>query len=289
MADTLRYVLDEKNKRNRRVGDYALYGEDERRRLLEEMAAMGGPPDRNYVRRRQGLDLTGNRNMSIEDAPEVQGRSLRNIISDYIPSLNISTAEAAPNVFLPNQPDDVNPPGTMLSRGVDTLLSLLKPTFPPPPGGQAVIEPEGVEPPPSGNTRQSNSNISTELALQQGSNIAYQRENILAEQADAKVAALEGAEGDDFLLGGAILDFLHRPKIQDMLGVMQEPKFIQGNFAYSGLGNIAGPYAEAQAVRRKSQYEAEQARLEREYKTEDLAARREARNLRKTHFQNHLP
>lgn len=248
--------------------------EDERRRLAA-IAAWGGPV-RDYTLSRTGgavpLDITRNRNMAIENAPSRDNVSEINALERL---LGISSAKADTPVDEWLDPE-VNLPGTMFSRGMDTLLSSLKPTFPPPPGGQAVIEPEGIEPPSSGNTRQSNSNISTELALQQGSNIAYQRENILAEQADAKAAALEGAEGDDFLLGGAILDFLHRPKIQDMLGVMQEPKFIQGNFAYEGLGNIAGPYAEAQAVRRKSQYEAEQARLDREIKEADLAARREA-------------
>ena len=97
---------------------------------------------------------------------------------------------------------------------------------------QAPITPP--PPPPPNNQLPINGNTSTELALQAGSDIAYQKKAIDKEE-------------DDFLLGSTIGNFINRPEIQNMLSTWAQPEFIQGNFAYTGLGNIAGPWAEAAA------------------------------------------
>ena len=91
-----------------------------------------------------------------------------------------------------------------------------------------------TSPPPPNNQLPINDNTSTERALQAGSNIAYQKKAIDKEE-------------DDFLLGSTIGNFINRPEIQNMLSTFAQPEFIQGNFAYRGLGNIAGPWAEAAA------------------------------------------
>jgi hypothetical protein len=95
---------------------------------------------------------------------------------------------------------------------------------------QAPITP----PPPPNNQLPINDNTSTERALQAGSNIAYQKKAMDKEE-------------DDFLLGSSIGNFINRPEIQNMLSTFAQPEFIHGNFAYRGLGNIAGPWAEAAA------------------------------------------
>ena len=84
-------------------------------RMAAERQAWGGSTDREYFQRRQGLDLTDNRDASIENAPnmnnEVETQS-GNVLQNL---LGISQAHAATN----NSQNDVDLPGTVLSRGID--------------------------------------------------------------------------------------------------------------------------------------------------------------------------
>jgi len=243
--------------------------EEERRRLESLQAGgitgptpyvpieWGGPANREYVQRRQGLDITGNRDRSIEGAPNMSdavANQSNNIIQKL---LGISTAQAATD----NSQNNVNLPGTMFSRGVDSLLEWSKGDWNKPwphekwydwatdgqgmslPSGQTSSgagRPTNVRPTggPSNIVDQINDSVLVEKSIKAGDRAALKIQERRAEE------ELVGAEGADFLLGGAIWDFLQRPGIQNALEVMQQPEFIRGNFTSGALG----PYAEAKAA-----------------------------------------
>ena len=228
------------------------------------------------------MDLTGNRDMSIEGAPnrnDAVATQSNNILQNL---LGISQAQAAPA----NSQNDVDLPGTVVSRGLDRLLEWSKSDWDKPSPHKAwydwatdgrgidlsdgpdlddMLKPEAakkirelrnafsffnqavpiiadVDPKftASGNTdAQPTASLVVEKAINAGGS-AWKN---IQEQRAEEAAALEGAEGDAFLLGGAIEDFLKRPGIQNMLEVMQQPEFIEGSFTSGALG----PYARAKA------------------------------------------
>lgn len=228
------------------------------------------------------MDLTGNRDMSIEGAPnrnDAVAAQSNNILQNL---LGISQAQAAPT----NSQNDVDLPGTVVSRGLDRLFEWSKSDWDKSwphkawydwatdgrgidlsdgPDLDDMLKPEAakkirewrnalsffnqaapviadVDPKftASGNTdAQPTASLVVEKAINAGGS-AWKN---IQEQRAEEAAALEGAEGDAFLLGGAIEDFLKRPGIQNMLEVMQQPEFIEGSFTSGALG----PYARAKA------------------------------------------
>lgn len=239
----------------------------------------GGNADMEYVQRRVApqnypLDITGNKDVRIEylsgNVPPVSEQNRR-----YIPSL-ISKAEAAdiPVDAFPNRGGDFNPPGTLVGRLFRSAIDGLKPDFPPEPGGNGVVAvegPDGIEPPPPGpsNTESFPSTHIAANAIQNGSNIWYQKDAILKAQQDA--IERDGLE-KDFLLGGGIIDFIRKPEVQNILEIMARPEFIEGSFTSGALG----PYARAADAQKKSDFQANQIRLDRALQEADLAAQREA-------------